>query len=109
MWGHGKVDGFGAVALSLPGQAPTLGSAKVNFAKGTLKVTGSGFASDVEVFVDGIPFASPAKLKRGTQVVQKGALANGQTLGQYLRSGAPAAIVVRNAGAGAAQLSYTRP
>jgi hypothetical protein len=107
-WGNGKVDAFGAVALSLSGQAPEIASVKVKLAKGTLTVTGSGFASEVEVFVDGIPFVSPARLKNG-KVVQKGALANGMRLQDYLRRGVPVAVVVRNAGAGADHAVYTLP
>jgi hypothetical protein len=108
-WGYGKVDAFGAVALSLPGAAPTLASAKVSLANGKLTITGSGFASEVEVYVDGIPFAAPPKLKGGTKLVQKGALANGMRLDAYLQSRPTASIVVRNASAGAAELFYRRP
>jgi len=107
-WGYGKIDAFGAVAAAEPGTPPEIRSAKINFKKGRVTVKGKGFDDSVLVFVDGIPFASAAKVKSGKKVVQKGALANGFTLKEYVPSGATVQVYVRNDGGGTAQKSVRR-
>lgn len=109
VWGYGKVDAFGAVALSLTGSAPTVNSAKINITKGSIAIKGSGFSSSVSVYLDGISFTARPKIKNGEKVTQKGTLSNGMTIDQYVHSGAQAAVVVRNDGAGAAEFFFTRP
>jgi hypothetical protein len=55
----------------------------------------------VTVFVDGIPFAAPAVVKKNnTKVVQKGMLVTGQTLGQYTAAYPAVLISVRNSNGG---------
>jgi minor extracellular serine protease Vpr len=107
-WGYGKIDAFGAVAAAEPGTPPEIRSAKITFAKGRITVRGKGFSGAVQVFVDGIPFASAAKVKAGKKVVQRGALANGLTLAEYVASGATAQVYVRNDGGGTAQTTVRR-
>ncbi len=88
--------------------AATLGPVKV--LAGKIKATGTGFSSTVQVFVDGIPFASSAKVKSGgRKVLQKGALLTGQTLAQYITSGKTVAITFRNENGGVATYVYTKP
>jgi hypothetical protein len=77
---------------------------------GALKVTsvkvvgkGTGFTPTVQVFLDGIPFVAPAKVKNGTKVVQKGTLVTGQTIGTYLASkGGVVLVQFRNSNGGIA-------
>lgn len=78
---------------------------------GALKVTatkvvvnGTGFTPTVQVFLDGIPFLSPAKVKKNnTRVQQKGTLVTGQTVGAYLASkGGVVLVQVRNSNGGIA-------
>jgi hypothetical protein len=86
------------------GPGATLGTVKVKSTKITAK--GSGFTSRVDVFVDGIPFAAPAKAK-STKVAQKGALLTGQTIGAYLAAhGGRAVISFRNSDGGVATFAY---
>jgi hypothetical protein len=87
--------------------AATLGPVKVKPAK--IVATGSGFSPTVQVFVDGIPFVSAAKVKGGTKVTQKGNLITGQSLAQYLTSGKTVAITFRNENGGIATDVYTKP
>ncbi len=66
--------------------------------------TGEGFTEEVQVFVDGIPFARAARVKNeATKVVQKGTLVTGQSIGQYIASHGGVAIVsFRNSNGGIA-------
>lgn len=64
-----------------------------------IQAKGTGFTTDqVQVFVDGLPFLSPAVVKAaGKKVVQKGNLITGETIGQYLAAhGGRARISFRN-------------
>ena len=63
-----------------------------------IKATGLDFATGLQVYVDGIPFLSPAKVKAGgTKVQQKGNLITGQSLSAYLgQNGGRARITFRN-------------
>lgn len=102
---EGESDPTNEVSGGVP--AATLGPVKV-----TTKIAakGSGFSRAVQVFVDGIPFASAAKVKPGgTKVVQKGALVTGQTLSQYITPGKTVAITFRNENGGVATYVYTKP
>ena len=79
--------------------AATLSSLKVT----STKIVGKGasFSSTVQVFLDGIPFTSPAKVKGTTKVTQKGTLVTGQTVGAYLASkGGVALVQFRNSNGG---------
>jgi uncharacterized repeat protein (TIGR01451 family) len=69
--------------------------------------TGTSFTATVEVFVDGIPFVRPAKVKSGlTRVVQKGALLTGQTVGAYLAAHPSVLLTFRNSNGGVAAFPY---
>jgi hypothetical protein len=51
-----------------------------------IKATGTDFVSGMQIYVDGIPFVTRAKVKAGgTKVNQKGALITGQSLAAYLQ------------------------
>lgn len=85
----------------------TVGSVKVSGTK--IKATGAGFTAVVSVFVDGIPFVAPAKVKNGSKVTQKGTLLTGQTLAQYVTSGRLVTISFRNSDGATATYLYTKP
>jgi len=87
--------------------AATLASVKVTAAKIVAK--GADFSASVQVFVDGIPFLSPAKVKARKKVTQKGNLLTGQSLGQYLASHGTIAVTFRNDNGGVATYVYTKP
>jgi hypothetical protein len=70
---------------------------------------GRDFSHTVLVFVDGIPFAAPAKVKGTTKVTQKGNLITGQSLSQYVTSGRRVLITFRNESGGIASFFYTKP
>lgn len=73
----------------------TISSVKVKATKVVSK--GAGFTTAVQVFVDGIPFVSPATVKNGTKVTQKGNLLTGQSVQSYLSShGGTARMTIRN-------------
>ena len=73
----------------------TVNSVKVKAAKVVTK--GAGFTATVQVFVDGIPFVSPATVKNLTKVTQKGNLLTGQSVQAYLASnGGTARMTIRN-------------
>lgn len=64
---------------------------------------GSAFSSTVKVFVDGIPFVEPSKLKKnGTRVVQRGALLTGESLATYLGRNPTVLVTFRNENGGVA-------
>jgi hypothetical protein len=74
----------------------TVTSVKVKPTKIVAK--GTDFTPAVQVFVDGIPFASAATVKGGKKVTQKGNLVTGQSVRQYIDShGGSARITFRNA------------
>jgi hypothetical protein len=80
---------------------------RVKIAGAKVTVTGAGFSDAVTVFVDGIPFASPAKVKKAnTKVVQKGVLLTGVTAAQYLATRSSVLITVRNSNGGVAAFRY---
>lgn len=85
--------------------AASITSVKVTSAKVVGK--GSGFSSVVTVFIDGIPFTSPAKVKGASKTVQKGTLVTGQTVGAYIASkGGDVLLQFRNSNGGIASWRY---
>jgi hypothetical protein len=99
--------GESAPSNEASGEVPagTISSVKAKGAKVT--VSGSSFSATVTVFVDGIPFVSPAKVKKaGTKVIQKGNLLTGQTVAVYLQSHPNVLITVRNSNGGVAAFRY---
>lgn len=87
--------------------AATLGKVKVKAAK--ITANGDGFSDEVQVFVDGIPFVSPATVKKqGKKVIQKGTLITGQTIGAYLTGKTDALVTFRNSNGGVAAYRYHR-
>ncbi len=86
---------------------PSLSSMKVTSTKVTAK--GTGFSDTVDIFVDGIPFAEPSKVKGGnTKAVQKGSLVIGMTVEQYMASGTSFLIIVRNDDGGVTTWDYEK-
>jgi hypothetical protein len=68
-------------------------------------VRGTGFTSEVNVFIDGIPFVSPAKVKAGnTKVKQKGNLLVGLSAEAYLRQLGSSELIIRNSDGGTARV-----
>jgi uncharacterized repeat protein (TIGR01451 family) len=84
---------------------PTISSLK---ATGKLKILGSGFSGQVQVFVDGVAFAKAAVLADSTLLVQKGPLTNGTAIAG-IGSSKPVLITVRNGDGGFASLIFKRP
>lgn len=80
------------IALGEPGA--TLTSVKAKPAKITAK--GQGFSATTAVFLDGLAFRDPAKVKKLKRVVQTGPLASGQELREYLDSGRTITITFVN-------------
>ncbi|MBK6428769.1 MAG: DUF11 domain-containing protein [Blastocatellia bacterium] len=86
--------------------AAVLTSVKVKSSK--IVADGTGFSATVQVFVDGIPFATAAKLKKGgTRVIQKGGLISGVSLATYLGGHPSVLITFRNENGGVA--AYRHP
>lgn len=85
--------------------AATVASVKI---KGTkLTAAGSAFTDQVQVLVDGVPFAAPAKVKKGgTKVVQKGGLVTGESLAAYLAAHPSVIVMFRNSNGGVAAYAY---
>lgn len=103
----GSVPPTGEVAQNFtPG--PTLASApRVSGTNLTAKCT--GLAEREIVLVDGIPFASPAKLKhKGAKVVQRSPLLTGATLDSYLRSRRQAFVTFRKQDGGTTRVAISR-
>ena len=75
---------------------PTVTSTKVKANK--IRADGSNFTTPVQVLIDGVPFITPPKIKRnGTRLVQKGPLATGQTVFEYLNAnGGSGQLIIRN-------------
>jgi hypothetical protein len=94
------------------GQPPAIDSFRVKGRK--IVADGSGFTDGVLVIVDGLPFVTPAKVKRrNTRVVQTGQLVTGQTLAEYLASRRPdedgtvrVLVGIRNATGGVATVEH---
>jgi hypothetical protein len=70
---------------------------------------GTLFTDTVEVTVDGIGFTMPARVKKNnTKAVQKGTLANGQRIGEYMTPGREVIIGFRNSDGAIANRRFTR-
>lgn len=81
-----------------------------------LTIDGANFTPGATVVVDGLTFSKPAKVSRGTRLVQKGLLSNGMTVGRYLASRpiAPSGqreilVGVRNAAGGVQAVIFSKP
>jgi hypothetical protein len=76
---------------------PTVTNTKVKANK--IRVDGSDFQTPVQVLIDGVPFVTPPTFKRnGMRMIQKGPLATGQTVFEYLNAnGGTGKMVIRNA------------
>lgn len=87
---------------------PTVNTLKVTNTK--ITALGTDFTDQILVFVDGVPFAAPAKVKKnGTKFVQKGVLVTGQTIGDYLAEhGNQARIDMRNARGAIRTVNFSR-
>ncbi len=103
MYGTGESPPSNEASASVP--AATVSKVKVKPTK--INATGSGFTSTVSVFIDGIPFASPASVKKNnTKVVQKGNLVTGQTIGAYLAAHPSVQLSFRNSNGGVTSVRY---
>lgn len=87
--------------------AATLGTVNVKGAKIVAK--GKDFSQHVQVFIDGIPFVSTARVKGSTKVVQKGTLLTGETIPQYITSGKTVTLTFQNENGGIATKVFTQP
>jgi hypothetical protein len=87
---------------------PTITNTKVKANK--IRIDGSNFNASVQVLVGGVPFAAPPKVKKnGGRLVQKGPLANGQTVFDFIDSqGGQVQVVVRNPNGTFAAFDATR-
>ena len=71
---------------------------KVKLAASKVIIDGVNFVGPVSVLFDGVPFESAAKLKKNdTRVQQKGLLATGETVGQYLQRRGRVLVTVKTA------------
>lgn len=87
-------DGESAPSNEAGAKPATVTSVKVKATK--LNAKGTDFTNTVQVFVDGIPFVSQAKVKGGKKVNQKGNLITGLSLGDYFAVHGSARIAFRN-------------
>jgi hypothetical protein len=82
---------------------------KVTNAKIVIRATGLvSTPRPVGVSVDDIPFVSAPVVKKTTKLVQKGLLANGQSIGQYLQPGRTVQIKIQNGDGATVVIDYTR-
>jgi hypothetical protein len=84
---------------------PTITGLKVT---GKLKVLGSGFAGQVQVFVDGVGFVKAAAVPDSTLVIQKGPLTDGTAISD-IGTAKPVLITVKNGDGGFASFTFKRP
>jgi hypothetical protein len=71
---------------------------------------GSGFTDTVRIFLDGVEFASEAAVKKNnTKAVQKGALATGLTIREYMTPGRMVEIAYVNGDQGLTRLTIEVP
>lgn len=99
--------GESAPSNEASGNVPTATVTRVSVKATKIVAIGSGFSETVTVLVDGIPFGTAAKVKRsGSKVIQKGALLNGQTIGQYLAAHPSVVIGFRNSNGGVATFRH---
>ena len=62
----------------------------------------------VAVFIDGIGFNNPAVVRHNRRVVQKGKLANGQSIEQAVPAGKTVKIKLRNSDGGETEVAFRR-
>lgn len=100
-------EGESGPSNEVSGNVPAADVSRVSVKATKITAFGTGFSENVAVFVDGIPFATSAKLKKaGTKVIQKGALLSGQTIGQYMTGRSSVVIGFRNANGGVATFRH---
>jgi hypothetical protein len=76
--------GEGPPSNEVGGSLPTLKNVSVD--DSSIAAKGSGFTDSVEVLFGGVPFASPAKVKKqGKKITQSGNLVTGQSLGEFMQ------------------------
>jgi hypothetical protein len=87
---------------------PSITSIEVTDKK--IKTIGSGFGDGATLAVNEIGFSSPAKVKSGgTKMIQKGAAANGSTIGQLIPPGARVRLRFINPDGGITEIDFVRP
>jgi hypothetical protein len=106
-YGETQSSGSNEAAAGTPGATVT--TIKMKTDKNKITGKGSGFSSTVVVFVDGVPFSTQSTVKGSTKVVQKGPLATGQSLSQYLTSGRIVDVSYLNIGGGLTTVRVTAP
>jgi hypothetical protein len=74
-----------------------------------LVAKGNGFTDQVTILVDGIAFATPSVVKKRKKLTQRGALATGETLGQYFTPGRSVAVVFVNSDQSATRIDFVVP
>jgi uncharacterized repeat protein (TIGR01451 family) len=70
-----------------------------------ITVVGSDFVK-VQVFIDDIGFSDPAKVRGGTQVIQKGKLIDGRSIAEAVPPGRVVKIKFRNSNGGETEVSF---
>lgn len=101
-------DGESAASNEASADVPTARLSSVKVTASKIVANGSGFSATVDMFVDGIPFATEAVRKRsGARFVQKGTLVSGETIGGYLASHPVVLITLRNENGGV--VAYRHP
>ncbi len=103
LYTNGESVASNEIAIGEPGA--TLSSVKAKAAKITAK--GQGFTATTAVFLDGLAFRDPAKVKKLKRVVQAGPLASGQELRDYLDSGRTITITFVNDDGSLASITQT--
>jgi uncharacterized repeat protein (TIGR01451 family) len=83
---------------------PTITGIKVT---GKLKILGSGFSGQVQIFVDGVGFAKAAALADSTLLIQKGPLTDGTSISD-IGTAASVLITVKNGDGGFATFKFKR-
>ncbi len=102
-YGNGESRPSNEASLDVP--SAKLSSVKVTASK--IVANGTGFSPTVDVFIDGIPFVMEAQRKRGgARFVQKGTLATGMTIGNYLAGRPVSLIMFRNENGGISAIRY---
>jgi len=102
--GGSTIESGVSIEVDVPA-GPTISSVK---ATGKLKILGSGFNGQVQVFVDGEEFVKAAVLADSTLLVQKGPLTNGTAIAG-IGSSKPVLVTVRNGDGGFASFIFKRP
>jgi uncharacterized repeat protein (TIGR01451 family) len=102
VYDEGESDPTNEASGNVP--AATLDEVRLKPARNRIVVFGVGFSDSVQVLVDGIPFAEPAKVKKvRTKVVQRGNLLTGQSVADYVASrGGVAILTIQNENGGIA-------